>query len=337
MRSFSMKKSILIYIPCHSDFDQALSQGKELQRQITEIRSNESNYFFEEFILVLSVNDFEPSLEQIKSAQNTFDEVLLYGKTLLADYNLALGFKTSLRINSNYLWILSTNDTLMDNALSLISISFEANSESDLIVLNAIGHSGTHIERNVTNPPKAGYWYGLISGVVYKTDKLAPYFNSSLFLAWTGWSHLAVLQSAMDGEKGLSVLTIPDFKVFDQGKRNAELDGLKYFHSYFGEIVIRTVFSPNRRAAKLSINKFIRDNIFLHHLYGKRDDKTKTYPIAVVGHYGWWNKVLAESMINESSYSVKLMYRLAKQIPFEILKNNKNIYSIYSRLKRNNT
>ena len=128
IRGFSMeKKSILIYIPCHSDFDQALSQGKEARRQIAEINSNNSNCIFSSFTLILSVNDFQPSSAQIQSAQNIFDDVLLYGKTLLADYNLALGFITSLRINSDYLWILSTNDTLKDNALSIVSMSFEAN------------------------------------------------------------------------------------------------------------------------------------------------------------------------------------------------------------------
>jgi hypothetical protein len=328
------KKSILIYIPCHSDFDQALSQGTEVRRQIAEIDSNNSNCLFEKFVLVLSINDFEASLEQIQSAKNIFDEVLPYGKNLLADYNLAFGFMTSLRINSDYLWILSTNDILKDKALSLISISFEENSECDLLVFNAIGHSGTHVERNVVNPPKAGYWYGLISGVVYKTHKLAPYFNSSLFLAWTGWSHLAVIQSAMDGEDGIRVMSIPDVKIFDQGKSDAKLDSQKYFHSYFGEIIIRRLFSPNKKAAKLTIKKFVKGNIFLHHLYSKRDDKKQSYPIAVVGHYGWWNRVIAESIINESSFSSKLIYRISKIVPFENLKNNKRIYSVYSKLKQ---
>lgn len=329
--------SILIYIPCHSDFDQALSQGMEVRRQIAEIDSNGSNCLFKKFNLVLSVNDFEPSLKQIQLAQNIFDEVLLYGKNLLADYNLALGFMTSLRINSDYLWILSTNDILRDNALSLVSMSFEVNSECDLLVFNAIGHSGTHVERNVINPPKAGYWYGLISGVVYKTCKLAPYFNSSLFLAWTGWSHLAVLQSAMDGEDGIRVMTIPDVKIFDQEKSDAELDGQKYFHSYFGEIIIRRLFSPNKKEAKLTIKKFIKGNIFIHHLYSKRDDKKQSYPIAVVGHYGWWNRVIAESIINDSSFSSKLMFKISKIVPFENLKNSKRIYSIYSKLKLKNS
>ncbi len=329
------KKSILIYIPCHTDFDLALTQGEEIRRQIAEIRASNLECLFSKFSLILSVNDFEPSLAQIQSARNIFDEVLLYGKTLLADYNLALGFITSLRVDSDYLWILSTNDKLKNNALSLVSMSFESNLECDLLVFNAIGLNGTHTERNITNPPKAGYWYGLISGVVYKTFKLAPYFNSALFLAWTGWSHLAVLQSAMDGEGGIKVVTIPDVEVFDQGRRDTKLDAQKYMHSYFGEIVIRTLFSPDKKAVKLTIRNFIKSNIFIHHLYSKRDVNTKSYPIAVTGRYGWWNRVIAESMIKESSYSSNLIYRIAKLVPFENLKNNKFVFLFYSKFKRN--
>jgi hypothetical protein len=87
--------------------------------------------------------------------------------------------------------------------------------------------------------------------------------------------------------------------------------------------------------AKLTIKKFVKGNVFLHHLYGKRDEKAKSYPIAVAGHYGWWNKVIAESMIKESSYSNRLIYKISKIVPFENLKNNKLIFSIYSKLKRN--
>jgi hypothetical protein len=139
----------------------------------------------------------------------------------------------------------------------------------------------------------------------------------------------------MDGEGGIKVVTIPDVEVFDQGRRDTQLDAQKYMHSYFGEIVIRTLFSPDKKVVKLTIRNFIKGNIFLHHLYGKRDDKTKSYPIAVAGHYGWWNKVIAESMIKESSYSNKLMYKISKIVPFENLKNNKLISSIYSKLKQN--
>ena len=329
------KKSILIYIPCHSDFDQALSQGKEIRRQIAEFDSGTSNCLFYKFNLILSVNDFEPSPAQIQSAENIFGEVILYGKTLLADYNIALGFTTALRINSDYLWILSANDILKDNALSLVSQSFEANMECDLLVFNAIGLYETYTERNVTNPPKAGYWYGLISGVVYKNFKLTPYFNSALFLAWTGWPHLAVLQSAMDGEGGIKVVTIPDLPIFDQGKRNSELDHQKYMHSYFGELVIRALFSSNKKEVKLSVRNFVRSNILIHHLYSRRDGDKVDYPIVSSEHFGWWNKVLAESLVKKSSYSSYYMYRILKLVPFENLKKNKQIYSYYLKLKRN--
>jgi len=337
MRRFDMiENSILIYIPCYSDFDQALLQGEEIRRQIAKIQSRNSQCLFDRFILILSVNDFEPSSVQIQSAQSIFDEVLLYGKTLLADYNVALGFITSLRINSDYLWILSTNDTLRENALSLVSMSFEANMECDLVVLNAIGLNETHIESNVINPPKAGYWYGLISGVIYRNFKLAPYFNSALFLAWTGWPHLAVIQSAMNGEGGLKVVTIPDVPVLDQGKRDAELDAQKYMHSYFGELVMRTLFLPNKKEVRLSIRNFVKSKAFIHHLYSnkKRDGSKTNYPIVSTGHYGWWNKVIAESLIKKASFPNYLTYMILRLVPFENVKRNKVLMSVYVKMKR---
>jgi hypothetical protein len=77
-------KRLLVYIPCHSDFSLAIEQGERIKGQIS-FDSKDSVKFFEEIKIVISVNGYVPKESEVEKAKSVFDEVILYGNTLLAD------------------------------------------------------------------------------------------------------------------------------------------------------------------------------------------------------------------------------------------------------------
>jgi hypothetical protein len=324
-------KRLLVYIPCHSDFSLAIEQGERIRSQIS-FDSKDLLKFFDETKLVVSVNGYVPKESEVEKAKSIFDEVILYGSTLLADYNLALGYLKSVNLAADFLWILSTNDTVTANSISTIGRTFESSPDSQLVVLNSLGETSSYSELNVTNPPKIGYWYGLISGVVYRTEILEKYFNAALFLGWTGWSHLSVLQSAMNGENGIRVSTIPDILIFEQGTRDTNYDHQKYFHSYFGEVPLGFFSSRDTRVAKSGLRRFVFKNLFLHHLYNSRDKRNVYYPIVSNEEYGWWNREITESILKKNVPYSYLAYSAFRHVPFEKVKDFRLAKWIYQKI-----
>ena len=323
-------KRLLVYIPCHSDFTLAIEQGERVKSQIS-FDSKGYIKFFDEIKLVVSVNGYLPKESEVQRAKSIFDEVILYGDTLLADYNLALGFLKSINLDADFLWILSTNDTITDNSISRIAQTFEGSPDSQLIVLNSLGKTSSYSELKVTNPPKKGYWYGLISGVIYKTEMLDKYFNAALFLGWTGWSHLSVLQGAMNGENGIRVSTIPDILIFEQGTRNTNYDHQKYFHSYFGEVPLGFFSSKDVSAGKSGLRRFVFKNLFLHHLYNSRDKRNVCHPIVSNEKYGWWNREITESILKKNVPCSYLAYSAFRRLPFEKVRDFRLAKWIYQK------
>ena len=63
-----MSKQILIYIPCHSDIEQAINQARSLRINFTEL-SNHEDIESWELVLVLAINDYTMDATQ-KSIAN---------------------------------------------------------------------------------------------------------------------------------------------------------------------------------------------------------------------------------------------------------------------------
>ena len=318
-----MLNSVLVYIPCHTDFHEALNQAQRLRRDFQSYIEF-GNAKYERLHIVLSVNHFEPAKQDRIRAEKLFDEVFYYGEALLADVNVFEGFLVALRQNHEIFWILSANDELVEGSLATVLKEFDRQPDIQLLVANALGLSTIFIETQVLNPPKAGYWYGLISGVVYRTTNVQKYFNIAPFVSWTGWGHLAVIQSAIEGEKGLTVSTIPAEVLFIQGERDSTRDGHKYAHSFQGELILRFLFKQSKNQRRRLIREYILKNFLILHFYNKRDSKISG-PLSLVSsdHYLSWSRVISESLIKSNNPLTYAVYKILKTIPFENGKNNK--------------
>jgi hypothetical protein len=317
---------VLVYIPCHKDFYSALSQVERLRDDFQKYLDRSQGYF-QRLHVVVSVNNFEPSLEDKLHAEGICDEVYYYGKALLADVNISEGFMVALRQDHDIFWILSTNDVLIAGALERVLAEFESDLTLDLVIANLLERQGPHIEKDISKVS------GLISGVIYRTTNLIAYFNVAPFFPWTGWSHLSVIQSAMKGNHGLRVSTLPSKWLYTQTERDLLHNGYAYSHSFLGGLIQGFLFMETGSQRRKFLRNFVRKNFFKSHLYNQRDARRHQITNLVnPDHYLSWNKLIAESLIKSYTPFTYLFYLASKRIPFEKGKDNRILRLIRERL-----
>jgi hypothetical protein len=167
-------KSLLVYIPCHSDLELAINQARSIREQIKRLLQSNS-YSRLKVEIVISVNNFFPTDSQINLANTYCDLVLCEPELFLADANIANGYHIANQLKSNYLWILSANDTLIEGSISIIMESLTA--DTDLLVTKIPSSKQLNKIYNVIYPAINGYSFGLISGVIYNCDKMRKFFD----------------------------------------------------------------------------------------------------------------------------------------------------------------
>jgi hypothetical protein len=315
----SMEK-FLVYIPVHSDFLQGIEQAQILRSEFKSIQ-HLGKYLNLELIIVTSVNAYDPTQNEILKAESIFNEVIYYGKHLLADINIAQGFTYALRKHSDYLWVLSTNDKLIHGSLELILDSIVTDQSIDLIAINGSGLNSIFEESGIINPPRTKFSYGVISGVIYRQSKFEKYFNVAPFLAWTGWSHLAVLESAFKNLGRLKVRTIPHTSIYTQNER--ELRELKdvYGHGFFGMLIIGFLMEKSHKTARKYLRSYVFRNFYLIHLFSR--DWNREFGLVVNENYLSWNQSIAESILKSKVPFTYTIYKVFESMPFENFQKNK--------------
>jgi hypothetical protein len=304
---------LLVYIPCHTDFDLALSQVKKVRKEF-EIFLSKSKQNSVSIKIVLSVNAYFPLPVEKSLAEEICDRVIYNGEGYLGDINIANGFLIALDEKPDLLWILSANDYLVDGSIGNIIIEFINDSTIDLLV-TSLDINGKYIEKQIINPPKTGLSYGLISGVVYRLGRLSPYFHNGPFTAWTGWSQLAVIQSAMNSMDGLNVKYIPFSLVYSQRERGLSEAAVAYSHSIYGALILGLIFKPSKIAARKFVLAYVFKNFYSWHLFSRKWNNPSQ--IIEGRNYLAWNQLIAEALIRKNSFFAYYLYRLVKLIPFE--------------------
>ena len=304
---------LLVYIPCHTDFDLALSQVKKVRKEF-EIFLSKYKQDSLSIQIVLSVNAYLPSPKEKSLAEEICDRIILNGEGYLGDVNIANGFLVALDEKPDLLWILSVNDYLVDGAIGNIIIEFINDSTIDLLV-TSLNINGNFTEKQIIDPPKTGLSYGLISGVVYRLERLSPFFHNGPFMAWTGWSQLAVIQSAMNSMGGLKVKYIPFSLVYSQRERSLSEAAVAYSHSIYGALILGLIFKPSKVAARKFVTTYVIKNFYRWHLFSRKWNNPSQ--IIERRNYLAWNQLIAEALIRKNSIFAYYFYRLVKIIPFE--------------------
>ena len=303
---------LLVYIPCHSDFDLALSQVKKVRKEFDIFLSK----FKQDSVsiqIVLSVNAYFPSSTEKSLAEEICDRVVYNGGGYLGDVNIANGFLIALDEKPDLLWILSVNDYLVDGSVGNIIMEFINDFTIDLLV-TSLDINGNFIEKQIIDPPKTGFSYGLISGVIYRLNRLSPFFHNGPFMAWTGWSQLAVIQSAMNSMGGLKVKYIPFSLVYSQREKSLSEAAVAYSHSIYGALILGLIFKPSKVAARKFVTTYVIRNFYSWHFFSR---KWKNPSQIIEGkNYLAWNQLIAEALIRKNSIFAYYFYRLVKIIPF---------------------
>ena len=306
---------ILVYIPCHTDFSQALDQAKRLRVDFESYIGN-SHSKSNSLQIILSVNAYLPLENEKLRARELCDQVIYNGSGCLADINIANGFLVALDKKPDILWLLSTNDHLVKGSIGQVLTQFEEDPSIDLVVANALDRTNTFTETQIIDPSKPGFSYGVISGAIYRLERLFPYLHNGPFMAWTGWSHMAVMQSAMDGIGGMRVKTIPDYLIYEQRERDLQEAGKYYGHSLYGMLILGFVLKGSKRQERAYIRSYVYKNFYNFHLYSR--SWKYTGQLISNDNYLAWNQELAESLIAKKTPLTFLVYKVTKVIPWEI-------------------
>jgi hypothetical protein len=165
-------------------------------------------------------------------------------QTVLSDANIAKGFISALEIRPDYLWILSANENLAEEAIKNICDYINNYPEIDLFVTNAAGRNKRLEIDNVflDLPPLLAL--GLISGVIYKFDSTKESYSQSTLFSWTGWGQLAVIQNFLRTKVTPNCHEFPDSFLYKRpytfsphavnGEDEREVVKNLYAHSFFG-------------------------------------------------------------------------------------------------------
>ena len=318
-------KVVLIYIPCYSDFDIAISQAQKIQNEFKENRKRISS-FISKIEIVISVNYFKPSESQLLHASSVSDLIINNSKLFLADANISNGFMVAYQRSVDFLWILSANDELLELGLSKMLNALD--SEMDLLVTSVPEVDQVSLITNVIDPPMNGYSFGLISGVIYNCQTLSEFFNVSNFFTWTGWSQLSVIQNAINQKKGLQIRTINTFEVYKQRQTNASKLAYKYGHSFYGFIILGYIFAKTKKEKNRFIRFYIIRNTFKILLYRRK--RVQTNQVIDPDNYLAWNQDIAEAIIKYTSLLLYFYYSAVSRLPFwffaKILERKKESY-----------
>lgn len=322
---------ILVYLPCHSDMGLALNQAEKLRHEFATWQQGMTSTV-DVLEIVLSVNAYEPNEFEKSRAKEFCDQTIYFGSNYLADVNIANGFLTAIDKNPDIFWLLSANDTLMENSIGGILNLFKSEPDVDLIVANALNRNTKYLETQIINPPRVGYSFGVISGVVYRLERLLPYLHNGPFMAWTGWPHLAVMQSAMNSLGGLRVRLMPDYLIYSQKERDLRSAGLYYAHSFYGMLILGFILETSRWKSRAFIRKYVYKNFYNFHLYSR---KWKFEGDLISSkNYLAWNQDLAESLIAKKAPVTFIFYLFFKFIPWENLSGMKIAIKIKRKIDR---
>ena len=304
-------KSLLVFIPCHSDLDLAIVQAQKIRKEYEE-HGNHATSLIAKLEIIISINYYEPSKSQLELATLVTDQVIDHSKHFLADANIANGFMVAYQRKVNFLWILSANDQLLDLGFSKMISSLT--NDIDLLVTGIHEPGDFNSVKNVIYPSMDGYSFGLISGVIYNCQKLSNYFDVANFFVWTGWSQLSVIQNAISQKNGLKVRTINTFEVYKQRQTEPKDLSRKYGHSFYGYIVLGYIFAKTMKEKRKFVRSYVFRNTFRFLLY--RRNSKQCSQVVNPSEYLVWNQDIAEAMIKYVSLPLYYYYRIISKLPF---------------------
>ena len=322
-----LKRGLLIYIPCHTDFEMAKLQALNLRIQFS-LLDNQKQKYIEELSIVISVNGVELSQLQIESLESVCNELVYTSVAIGPDLNIAQGFLKAIQKPSEFFWILSANDKIATGALDEIVNIFLANPNCDLIGADENNISRKIAIKDIISKPLAGIHFGLISAVIYRSRNLVNNFPVALSLNWTGWGQLGVIQTSCFTNKNLNVVTIPKSILFsemaaDRSHSSYDLkqNSIYYSHSFFGmPLLIASLFANDRKSKRKFLRSWLFSNWYKINFFSSLpEDQDRLNRI----NRPYWRQSIAEDLIKANGTFSRVIFFIGKAIDWETFRDVK--------------
>ena len=315
--------TLLVYLPCYSDYKLAIEQAK----QIRQIKKHNVASHDLRVQTMISINGVDLSSEELKEVIDATDYHVIYPFGISGDINITQGFMHAIRLQADYLWILSANDSVADTFIDAIGQHLLIRPEADLLVGCTSNKLGIREINSVFDKENRDIPFGLISSVIYRTSKTANNFDSAVQLNWTGWGQLATIEASCIARNGLRVSLIAEKTLYNRSERghaDSKIESQRirngYAHSFFGmPIVINSLFSGNPVRRKKLLNAWIESNWYLVNYFLKSDFKLWSAHLASNQS---WLRILAFAVIRNASPAHRILFALSKVVPVEIWRDS---------------
>ena len=269
-------ETLLVYLPCYIDYRMALDQA----RRIREVEKAQRVMPLDIKIMI-SCNGVEIS----DSERDEFSEVCnhssIYSFGISGDINITQGFMHAMRLQADYLWILSSNDAVTNDFMKTINDELISKHDVNILVGCTSANLGLRQVSSVFDSHNQDIPFGLISSVVYRTKHMDRNFDSAVQMNWTGWGQLAAIEASCIALNGLTVSLVPEISLYDRSLRTHKnpVEEEKrvrngYAHSFFGmPIVINTLHASSPFQRREYLNGWIRSNWYLVNYFLRTDFK----------------------------------------------------------------
>lgn len=327
-------RDLLIYIPCHTDFELALANVRKIRQQAAEITASRNERLLT-INIAISINGTKLSKDELKAIRKKVDLLHYYEENIGGDSNITQGFMLALQNQPSYFWILSANEILKTKALAKVVKTIIDNPDADIIITNSKEREGEFNLQNVFLNLPEGLGLGLISGVIYNYPNMEFAFPAAAKFSWTGWGQLGVLQVACSKLGSLRVFEIPDSKVYEkpftylanidnQLKQLSEFEAVRsnYQHSFFGmPIVVASLFSRNSAMRKKITSKWIKSNWYRINYFSKGVESSR---YSSDPHFDThWIRGISRPLFFKVNIFISILAALGMYLQIEKLKNIK--------------
>jgi hypothetical protein len=227
--------SLLIYIPTHTDYRLAIEQAVTIKNGLLD------DSIYTRVHIHISINGVSLNKDDRKQIADVSDSFSITTDNIGADANIAKGFQMASESSFDFLWILSANDLLKTNAISVIQQMFSQPFSQDILLFDQV-ESGSDCQiEDVFKEALRGSPLGLISAVIFNTNLFKNFFSYAAQYVNTGWTQLAILNLRLVESGVLKVKKISSDQIYSLDQRtpnNVEVEfvriGRTYARSFFG-------------------------------------------------------------------------------------------------------
>lgn len=330
----SKNETLLVYLPCYLDYGMAIAQAEKI-RNIEKLKSSRIRLKIQ---IMFSCNGVELTSEDRQKIENLSDNISLLTFGISGDINITQGFMHAMRMQADYLWILSSNDTVSSSFIETIFEGLIQQSEANILVACTSSKLGMRKINSVFDSKNRDVPFGLISSVVYRTKNMEKNFDSAIQMNWTGWGQLAAIEASCIAFQGITASLVNEAALYVRSTRT--LDNIEdeknrirngYAHSFFGmPIVINTLHAANPRKRKKYINGWVTSNWYLVNYFLGTNYKLWSSHIA---SNQIWLRQFAFASIRNASPLHRTIFNLSKFVKVSALGDYRAAQMIRRMLK----